>query len=82
MIARIFAEMGIKDLFLGVHCMLRENSTRTTRRPGQARQPVEEVKPQSWPERCAMTVHVGVGSAGKEHDLIVANQRLEMMAPR
>lgn len=80
MIARIFAETGIKDLFLGVHCMLREGYTEE-HEPAQAkiRNEWKKITPNQWPERCAMTVHVGVGSAGKEHDLIIGTQRLEMM---
>jgi hypothetical protein len=80
MIARIFAETGIKDLFLGVHCMLREGYT-DKHEPAQAkiRNSWKKITPNQWQERCAMTIHVGVGSAGKEHDLIIGGQRLEMM---
>lgn len=80
MIARIFAETGVKDLFLGVHCMLRQGYT-DKHEPAEAklRNNWKKVSPNKWQERCAMTVHVGVGSAGKEHDLIVGTQRLELM---
>lgn len=80
MIARVFAETGIKDLFLGVHCLLRKSYT-DDHSPASAkiRNTWQEVKPQTWPERCAMAVHVGVGSAGREHDLIVSTQRLELV---
>lgn len=84
MIARIFAETGIKDLFLGVHAMLRAGFSQ----PGDVRMaPLQakiggawkQAQPDQWPERCAMTVHVGVGSAGQGHELGVANQRLTLM---
>jgi hypothetical protein len=83
MIARIFAETGIKDLFVGVHCELRNGF----RQEGKSFQPIEakvgrqwkSASPGEWPDRCAMTVHVGVGSAGREHELAVAGQRLELM---
>jgi hypothetical protein len=79
LIARIFAETGVKDMFLGVHQMLRSSF-------GDGFQPMKarirsswkELKPSEWPERDAMAIHVGVGSAGKEHDLMVANQRLAL----
>jgi hypothetical protein len=78
MIARIFAETGVKDLFLGVHCMLRRNYT-DKHAPAQAKigKTWQTAQPNQWPERCSMTVHIGIGSAGKEHDLAVANQRLQ-----
>lgn len=83
MIARIFAETGIKDLFVGVHCMLRKAYSAE----GKAYQPIakkfgqqwKSAAPDEWRERCAMNVHVGVGSAGREQDLAMAGQRLEIM---
>lgn len=80
MIARVFAETGLKDLFLGVHQMLRaayaeEGYDRPQARLGTA---WKRIDPSSWPERDAMAIHVGVGSAGKDHDLMVATQRLEL----
>lgn len=83
MIARIFAETGVKDLYMGVHCMLR----RGYRTEGKAYEEPSfqrgkawtSVKPAKFPERCAMTVHVGVGSAGRDHDLIVSTRRLDLM---
>jgi hypothetical protein len=80
LIARLFAEMGIKDMFLGVHQLLREcygsGHAPPMAKLGSGWKPI---KPNEWPERNAMTVHVGVGSAGKEHELVIATQRLEMM---
>ncbi len=69
LIARIFGETGLKDLFVGIHAMLRENAQR----------PVEEVKlrsgwkqnltPSTWPERSSLKVKIGLGAAGRDHDL-------------
>lgn len=80
LIARIFAETGVKDLFLGVHRMLRTSYT-DEHAPASAklRNAWKTIQPNGWSERCAMAVHVGVGSAGKEHDLAIATQRLELM---
>lgn len=80
MIARIFAETGFKDLYLGVHAMLRTSYTEG-HAPASAKLKNKwaTVQPNTWSERNAMTIHVGVGSGGKDHDLVVASQRLEMM---
>jgi hypothetical protein len=80
LIARIFAETGIKDLFLGVHALLREGYTdKHAPAAAKLRNKWATVQPNTWPERCAMSIHVGVGSAGKEHEIMVAGQRLEIM---
>lgn len=79
LIARVFAETGIKDLFLGVHQMLRtsygEGYARPKAKIGNAWQ---EIDPSSWPKRDEMAIDVGIGSAGREHDLLVATQRLSL----
>ena len=67
LIARIFAETGIKDLFLLLH--------RTIRRHGQQTETVKlrntwvEVNPRDWKERNDMTVTVGLSSGGKTEQL-------------
>jgi len=80
LIARIFAETGIKDLWLLVHFMLRSGYS-DEHAPAKAKlgNAWKEVRPNTWQERAAMTIHVGVGSAGKEHELAIATQRLTMM---
>jgi hypothetical protein len=80
MIARIFAETGLKDLFLGVHKMLRCSHT-DKHAPMNAKLGTawKQIQPNQWSERCAMAVHVGVGSAGREHDMAIATQRLQLM---
>lgn len=82
MIARIFAETGFKDLYLGVHATLRANYTEDHAPPSfKRKREWKQVQPADWPERNAMAIHVGVGSGGKDHDLAVATQRLELMQP-
>ena len=77
LIARIMAETGIKDLYLGVHEMLRQGYSNPDEgaefeapnvKLGRQWQTVE---PQTWGERKVLDVQVGVGSAGREHDLMV-----------
>jgi hypothetical protein len=81
LIARNFAETMVKDLFLGVHRTLRVGYT-DDHQPASAklRNQWRTIKPQTWPSRDAMEVHVGIGSAGREHDLAIAGKRLEMTA--
>lgn len=71
LIARIFAETGIKDLFLGVHATLRENAT------GQEKFRLERqwvpVDPSTWGERDDMEIEVGVGSGGTQQDIVALN---------
>jgi hypothetical protein len=79
MIARVFAETGVKDLFLGVHQMLREQSTPEH---APARMKVghawREVRPDRWPEREALAVNVGVGSSERDRNLSVQAQALAL----
>jgi hypothetical protein len=77
MICRVFAETGVKDLFLGVHQMLREQATRdhapTRMKVGQV---WREVRPDGWRPREALSVHVGVGSSERNRDLAVQAQAI------
>ncbi len=77
MIARIFAETGVKDLFLNVHELLRRYSG-----PAQARLrgAWAQVDPSAWPERRSLKVEIGVGSGGREHDLIAGSQLIGMIS--
>jgi hypothetical protein len=75
MIARVFAETGIKDLFLGVHDLVRQHATKaeTVRLTGGWVQ----VDPTSWGSRKDMTVEIGLGASGGEHEL----QALQALQP-
>jgi hypothetical protein len=66
LIARVFAETGVKDLFLGCHAVLRKHSTQaqTRRLTGGW----VEVDPTSWGERTDMTVEVGLGASGAQQE--------------
>lgn len=65
-IARIWGETGIKDMFLGVHDMLRKNSTmeQTARLRGK----FVPINPSSWAAREHMSVEIG-NAGGREFDL-------------
>lgn len=77
MICRVFAETGVKDLFLGVHQLLREQFTQE-HAPARLKvgQVWREVRPDGWSEREALAVHVGVGSSGRDRDLAVQAQAI------
>jgi hypothetical protein len=67
MIARILAETCVKELYLGLHALIREHAqaARVTLLNGQW----VAVDPTSWGERNAMTIEVGLGAAGFDQDL-------------
>ena len=77
MIARIFAETGLKALFLGVHALIRENAT------GEAKARLNgkwvAVDPTKWAERNDMTIEVGMGASGKDAELMMAAQMSAIM---
>ncbi len=67
LIARIFAETGIRDLFSLVHEVIRKH--------GQARQTVQlrsrwvTVDPREWKKRDHMTINVGLGTGTRQAQL-------------
>jgi hypothetical protein len=76
MIARVFAETGIKDLFLNVHELLRKHGKQTTAYLGGD---WAEIDPSTWPKRKALKVEIGVGSGGREHDIMAGNALAQML---
>jgi hypothetical protein len=75
MIARIFAETGLKDLFLGLHALIREHATKDSM--VRLRGKWVKVDPTSWGERNDMTIELGLGAGGREHDQMMAGQIVE-----
>ena len=78
MIARVFAETGVKDLFLGVHALIRENATKAQK--VRLRNEWVDIDPSSWGARKDMEIEIGVGSGGREHDIIAGNQLIGLQA--
>lgn len=76
LIARVFAETGVKDMFLGVHGLIRKHATAAA----QARLKGRWVKvdPTRWGERKDMTIQIGLGSSGRDHDLAAMAKVLEV----
>ena len=66
LIARIFAETGLKDLFLGVHALIRENATAPAKY--RLRNKWVPIDPSQWAERNDMTIEIGLGASGREQE--------------
>ena len=75
LIARIFAETGLKAMYLGVHALIRENATAAQK--VRLRGKWVNVDPSSWGDRKDMSIEIGLGSAGREQDLMAAQGILE-----
>jgi hypothetical protein len=78
MIARIFAETGIKDLFLGVHALIRENATAPAK--VRLRNQWVDIDPSAWGERFDMTIEIGLGASGRAQDVAALGQALQLEA--
>lgn len=77
LMARNFAETGVKDMFLLVHALIRKHSDSTAR--VRLRNKWTEIDPTSWGERSDMSISVGLGASGREHDLMVIKDQLQVM---
>ena len=64
MIVRIFAETGIKDLFLLLHGVLRKNQR--SQRVVELTGTFVKVNPSEWKERKDMSINVGLGRGDKD----------------
>lgn len=78
MIARVLAETLIKPLFLGLHSVIRENSTAV--REAQLLGKWVPVDPTKWAERNSMVVEVGLGAAGKDMEIAAMDKVIGSMA--
>jgi len=76
MIARIFAETGIKSLFLHIHELIRKHQNKPE--VAKLRNQWVEVDPSSWRDRFDVTVNIGLGIGSRESNLIHLNAILEL----
>ncbi len=67
-VARIFAETGIKSLFLHIHELLVKHQKKTD--VFRLRNEWVPVDPSSWRTREDLTVHIGLGHAPREQNLM------------
>ena len=81
LIARILAEITLRDLFLRIHADLRNGPMRELTL--KLRNEWVPVNPREWKERTDMTVNVGMGSGDRDNrrqGLMLMGQTLEKMA--
>lgn len=77
MIGRIFAETGVRDLFLGAHAMLRKHATKA--QTVRLRGGWVDVDPSQWGMRQDMSIEIGIGSGGKQQEILALNQGAAML---
>jgi hypothetical protein len=70
-VARIFAETGIKSLFLHIHELLLKHQQKA--QIVKLRNTWTEVNPQEWRTRLDMTVNIGLGIGTREQNLMHLN---------
>lgn len=70
-IARIFAETGIKSLFLNIHELLLKHQDKA--QVVKLRNEWVKVDPRSWRTRLDMTVNIGLGIGTREQNLLHLN---------
>lgn len=68
LVARTFAETGVKDLFLLVHKLVRTNLTKPD--IVRLRNQWVEIDPRSWKNRKDLTISVGLGAGNKDQQLM------------
>jgi hypothetical protein len=76
LIARIFAETGVKELFYLVHRLTKQHSQRALAM--QLRNKWVTVDPRQWKTRTDMTVSVGLGTGNKDQQLMHLMQIIQM----
>lgn len=64
LIARVFAETGVKDLFLGVHAMLLKHQKKPQN--VQLNNKWVTINPRTWAKRTDIMVSVGLGTGNKD----------------
>jgi hypothetical protein len=84
MIARIFAETGVRDLFSLLHATIRKNDRQQN--TVRLRNKWIAVDPRQWRTRDDMTINVGLGTGSKEaqigHLITVLGIQEKMMAAK
>lgn len=82
LIARVFAETGLKDLFRLIYKLVLQNDS--SKHIFRLRDEYVEVNPREWKDRADMSVVVGLGNGSKEAELyqmsMVFQQQQQLMA--
>lgn len=66
LIARIFAETGVKDMFYLLHSVIRKNERQPTN--VKLKKKWTQIDPRNWKSRDDMTPNVGLGSGSREQE--------------
>lgn len=81
LIARVFAETGVKDLMQGIVYMLSKYSTKALTL--QLRNKWVDIDPREWKNKLNMTVNVGLGTGNQDmklqHLMALHQQQVELM---
>jgi hypothetical protein len=75
MIARVLAETLVKDWYLNIHALSRTHNARREKIRLHGKAPVD-IDPSTFGERADMVIEVGVGSGGREMELMVIEKML------
>ena len=76
LIARIFAETGIREMFWLLHMTIRQNASKAE--TVKLRGNWIDVDPQEWRQRDDMTINVGLGTGSKDQEIAVLSRILEI----
>jgi hypothetical protein len=76
LVARTFAETGVKELFMLVHKLVRTHLTKPD--IVRLRNKWVEVDPREWKARNDLTISVGLGAGNKDQQLVHLNNILQM----
>lgn len=76
LVARTFAETGVKELFMLVHKLVRTHMTKPD--IVRLRNKWVEIDPREWKNRKDMTISVGLGAGNKDQQLMHLNNILTM----
>ena len=76
LVARTFAETGVKDLFLLIHRLVRQNVTKPD--IVRIRNKWVEIDPREWKNRKDLSISVGLGAGNKDQQLMHLNAILQL----
>jgi len=76
LVARTFAETGVKDLFLLVHRLVRQNVTKPD--IVRIRNKWVNIDPREWKNRKDLSISVGLGAGNKDQQLMHINAILQL----
>ena len=76
LIARIFAETGIREMFWLLHATIKQNASQAD--TVKLRGSWVKVDPQEWRQRDDLTINVGLGTGSKDQEIAVLQQIMQI----